>query len=164
VEGSDVHFNLSHSGKWALIAVSEGAEVGVDVENVRRPDDLPAVARRLFSTGEQEALNRLTEEKYAQAFYRCWTRKEAVLKALGFGLSVDPTTIHVGIQPFDDVAEVRTPLRPEMTCTLMDLRLDDGHAAAVAVSGTWGCCELKDWRPWLHHWTSQTARATPRQS
>src|SRR5688572_28550058 len=43
VEGSDVHFNLSHSGKWALIAVSEGAEVGVDLENVRRPDDLPAV-------------------------------------------------------------------------------------------------------------------------
>jgi 4'-phosphopantetheinyl transferase len=143
-----VHFNLSHSGKWALIAVSEGAEVGVDVENVRRQDDLQSVARRLFSTGEQEALNRLTAEKYAQAFYRCWTRKEAVLKAWGLGLSVDPTAIHVGIQPFDKVAEVRAP-RPEMTCTLMDLRLDDGHAAAVAVSGVWGSCRLQDWQPWL---------------
>ena len=82
-----VHFNLAHSGDTALLAVTRDAELGVDVEVVAPFDDMPAVMRVSFSPTEREAIQRLPPDEQVLAFYRCWTRKEAVLKALGWGLA-----------------------------------------------------------------------------
>jgi 4'-phosphopantetheinyl transferase len=79
-------FNLSHSAQLALVAVG-GAPLGVDVEKVRHLERLCDIAQRQFSTAEYAALEALPERERLPAFYRCWTRKEAYVKALGLGLS-----------------------------------------------------------------------------
>lgn len=93
------HFNLSHSGGWALIGICASAPIGVDIEAPRAMDDLLALAERNFSPRELEALRGLPENRQPQAFLRCWTRKEACLKALGSGLSVEPSVFEAGIAP-----------------------------------------------------------------
>jgi 4'-phosphopantetheinyl transferase len=89
-------FNLSHSGGLAALAIA-GCEVGVDIEEVRPVDD--AVAERFFSAGENAALRGLRGADWRDAFYRCWTRKEAVVKALGKGLSLRLASFDVSVAP-----------------------------------------------------------------
>jgi 4'-phosphopantetheinyl transferase len=86
LEGTGVpSFNLSHTGDTAALAVSAVGDVGVDIETVR--DITMDVARRFFSDAEVAALEALSPDLRVAAFYRCWTRKEAVVKALGDGMS-----------------------------------------------------------------------------
>ncbi len=82
-----LYFNVSHSGDLALIALTKGGEVGVDLENVRQhSDDWVALARRYFASEEVAALERFSSSERVQAFFRGWTRKEAIVKLLGDGL------------------------------------------------------------------------------
>ncbi len=94
-----VFFNLSHSGKHVLIAVSNVREVGCDVEHVKRIRDWKAVTRRFFSMAEQKELAGLPESDRPHAFYLCWTRKEAVIKATGEGLRADLHSFDVSLTP-----------------------------------------------------------------
>jgi 4'-phosphopantetheinyl transferase len=85
---SELDFNISHSGELALIAVARGRRVGVDVERVRPRTDVLAIARGSFSVRERRAIESgETDEARREAFFRCWTRKEAYLKARGEGLA-----------------------------------------------------------------------------
>lgn len=88
-------FNLSHSGRLALVAVAQSAPLGVDVEEWRPVPDAIALSARLFTPGERAAL----AADPRCAFLTCWTRKEAVLKSTGRGLSVEPCTVEVGATP-----------------------------------------------------------------
>lgn len=94
-----VRFNLSHSADLALIAVTQEHEVGVDVEHIdpRRAD--LNVAQRFFSPAENYILMSLTIEQQTEAFFNCWTRKEAYLKAIGLGLSVPLDSFDVSLAP-----------------------------------------------------------------
>ncbi|TXN38952.1 4'-phosphopantetheinyl transferase superfamily protein [Methylobacterium sp. WL30] len=83
-----LRFNLSHSGTRALVGVSPTAAIGVDVEAVRPIPDVLRIARAHFAPWEAEALAALTSEALGLAFTGLWTRKEAVVKALGAGLSL----------------------------------------------------------------------------
>jgi 4'-phosphopantetheinyl transferase len=117
---SDLDFNLSHSGELALIAVARGRSVGVDVERVRRRTDVLAIARGSFSSRERQAIESpLTDAARREAFFECWTRKEAYLKGRGVGLAggldTDPEA--------DSGWEIRSP------------RVPPGYAAAVAAEG-----------------------------
>ena len=87
LDGDGPFFNLSHSGKLALIGIA-ATELGLDVEKVRHLESLTQIAQRHFSDTEFGALERLHEADRELAFYRCWTRKEAYIKALGEGLSM----------------------------------------------------------------------------
>jgi len=80
-----LYFNLTHSDGLAALGVSAAPELGVDVEQVRPLKE--DIAERFFSPGEVAALRALPEDQQLPAFYRCWTRKEAVVKAIGEGLS-----------------------------------------------------------------------------
>jgi 4'-phosphopantetheinyl transferase len=85
---SDLDFSLSHSGGLALIAVARGRRVGADVERVRPRTDVLAIARGSLSARERQAIaSEGTDGARRAAFFRCWTRKEAYLKALGVGLA-----------------------------------------------------------------------------
>ena len=84
---SGLHFNLSHSNERVLIAVSR-VPVGVDIEFIRPLKDCEAIARRFFSEAEQSALFSVPPERKLEAFFTCWTRKEAYVKAVGDGLSI----------------------------------------------------------------------------
>lgn len=91
-----VEFNLSHSQGLALIAIGR-TPLGVDVE-MRRPfNDWRALAAAHFTEAEQSAIASQPADLQADAFLRCWTRKEACLKALGVGLSVEPRSIDVAM-------------------------------------------------------------------
>lgn len=80
----DLHFNISHSGSWVVLAWSSG-EVGVDVEVFRPDDQKKAVARRFFTQAEQQYVFR-EETGWDRRFYEIWTAKESYLKYLGTGL------------------------------------------------------------------------------
>lgn len=82
-----VNCNYSRSEGWGVLAVSRAAVLGVDIEAIRAHDDLSAVARQNFSIAEQRALATLSGADRIAGFYDCWTRKEAVVKAMGDGLS-----------------------------------------------------------------------------
>ena len=86
VPGVDLHFNLAHTGDYALYGFSR-SELGVDIEEARPGRDLLQLAMRFFAPLERETLQALPEEDRRGAFYRGWTRKEAYIKALGRGVS-----------------------------------------------------------------------------
>lgn len=87
--GPPLHFNLSHSGDWALLGTSPTHHIGVDIECHRPMPDMASVARQVFSEAEQQALHACPPDAQATLFFRTWVGKEACLKALGSGLSVD---------------------------------------------------------------------------
>jgi 4'-phosphopantetheinyl transferase len=96
-----IAFNLSHSGDAAVFAIGRTPNdnaIGVDVEAVRRPSDIRGLASSVFSASELEDFNALSDSKMDAAFFTCWTRKEAYLKALGVGLTIEPRSITVGIE------------------------------------------------------------------
>ncbi|HWH80062.1 MAG TPA: 4'-phosphopantetheinyl transferase superfamily protein [Candidatus Binatus sp.] len=82
-----VEFNLSHSHQAALLAVALGRVVGVDIEYIKRDFEFVEVAERFFTMREVAALRSLPSDLRRQAFFKCWTAKEAFLKAKGTGLS-----------------------------------------------------------------------------
>lgn len=95
----DLRFNLAHSGGGALFAFTLSREIGVDLEQIRPGVDLLAIARRFFSADEYGALQRVPTAEREDAFFRCWTRKEAYIKARGEGLSIPLDSFSVSLVP-----------------------------------------------------------------
>jgi 4'-phosphopantetheinyl transferase len=81
-----LQFNVSHSKDIALVAVTPAANIGIDVEFVRKGVNYEGIARRFFTSHEQQFLSTIPCEQRVEAFYRCWTKKEAFAKAIGGGL------------------------------------------------------------------------------
>jgi 4'-phosphopantetheinyl transferase len=96
---SRIRFNMSHSGQMALYAFTHDCELGVDVEYLRPLDDSEAIAKRYFSAAEVTELLSLKPQERALAFFRCWTRKEAYIKAIGEGLSIPLDCFQVTLLP-----------------------------------------------------------------
>ena len=94
-----VRFNMAHSEDVALVAVSGGSEVGVDIESLRKMDDLILVAERCFSPRELSLLRACRGSEEIDLFYTLWTRKEAYIKARGEGMSLDLTAVEIPRAP-----------------------------------------------------------------
>lgn len=94
-----IDFNLSHSEGWALVGLSDGAPIGVDIELARPVPDWAALAAQHFAPAEQQALASLPAELREDAFLAGWTRKEAFVKALGGGLAVALASSEVTLDP-----------------------------------------------------------------
>jgi len=142
---SELEFNVSHSASVALLAFTRGRQIGVDVEQVRQDFDVEGIARRFFSPSEQEQLSGFSPaEKYA-AFFRCWTRKEAYIKATGAGLSLPLTQFDVSIAGGEAQALLAT--RPNASeagrWSLREVPAGAGYIAALCVRGQgW---QLREW-------------------
>jgi 4'-phosphopantetheinyl transferase len=121
-------FNLSHTGDLAMLAVSWAAPVGVDVEAVRPTPDMPGLASQVMHPAELLAFGRLPPSEQTEAFFTLWTRKEALLKAMGVGLSTDPRSIHVGWSASDLHREFLVDGR---VCEIRNLAGPPGFAAAL---------------------------------
>lgn len=132
-----LHFNVSHSGTKALLAFALGRDVGVDVEQVRTNVDHEALARRFFSPGEQKALAAMPSSERCVAFFRCWTRKEAYIKAHGSGLSLPLDGFDVSLAGGEQNALLAT--RPDAAeasrWSLRDVQGGEGYEAALCVRG-----------------------------
>jgi 4'-phosphopantetheinyl transferase len=96
-----LRFNLSHSGDWVLFALARDREIGVDVEQHRTMSDAMDLARRFFSPPEVAALDVLDPSLRHDAFFRVWSRKEAIIKASGHGLSAGLDRFAVSADPPD---------------------------------------------------------------
>ncbi len=143
VVGEPLHFNLSHAGDIALYAVALGREVGVDVERVRDDIECGDVADRFFSRREVETLHALPPESQTRAFFACWTRKEAYIKARGEGLSISLDSFDVSLSPGEaaTLLAMRDDANEVSRWTLRELTLDPGYVGAVAVEGGgWRLC------------------------
>jgi 4'-phosphopantetheinyl transferase len=161
---SGVMFNISHSGEIALFAFTRRREIGVDVEQLRSDFELEAIARRFFSVHEQNQLNDLPAQERADAFFRCWTRKEAYIKATGDGLSLPLTRFDVSLAAGETNALLAT--RPDGLDT--DGVAKDGSKTDGSDAGSWLlrevpagsgyiaalCVRGQDWK--LNDWETST--------
>ncbi|KQP16670.1 4'-phosphopantetheinyl transferase superfamily protein [Methylobacterium sp. Leaf93] len=133
-QAGSCRFSLSHSGSRALIGLSSSAEIGVDVEEIRPMPDLLRIARAHFAPREIAALETLPPRDLIAAFFACWTRKEAVAKATGQGLSLRLDGFAVSVTP--GTATMLTMPEGTHAWSLHALATAPGHAAAVAVMAT----------------------------
>ena len=104
---SGLRFNLSHAGDIAVYAFSSGREVGIDVEEVRALPDADQLAARFFSRREKEAYLALDAQDRPVGFFNCWTRKEALVKALGVGLLHPLDSFDVSLAPDEPARIIR---------------------------------------------------------
>ena len=135
---SGIEFNISHSGNLALLGFARQREIGVDVEQIRRDFDTGQIAARFFSAAEQRQLAALPEQQRSEAFFLCWTRKEAYIKATGKGLSLPLHEFDVSLAPKEQNALLATRPDPqERTKWVMrDIAVPGEYAAAICVSGS----------------------------
>lgn len=128
--GPGPSFNISHSGNWAVIAVAATGDLGVDIETHDRSVDIGRLANRCFSVDELKAFAQLGGG--FDVFFDLWTLKEAVVKADGRGLSVEPSTftVDLGESPrLVDPPDGSDPTR----WRLQRLEMPDGYRGALAV-------------------------------
>jgi 4'-phosphopantetheinyl transferase len=133
-----LQFSLSHSGGWALVGLTWEIAIGVDLEAVREVPEQMDIARANFASSEYDCLSRLPAAQRAEGFFACWTRKEAVVKALGGGLSLALNRFEVSLDPCAP-AELRSIVgsRTAAECwTLWGFRPLASFWAAVALRGT----------------------------
>lgn len=128
---SPIHFNVSHSGDLALFAFARELEIGIDVEQIRPISDMQQIAQRFFAPDEAANLLSLQTELRIEAFFRCWCRKEAVLKATGDGLSTPLDSFSVSLLPDQPAALLRMPPGGG-AWSLHDVPAAPGYSAALA--------------------------------
>lgn len=146
----DIFFNTSHSHARAIYAIARHQEVGIDIEYMQnRHHDLLEIAERFFSPEENKDLQNLQKAEKFQAFFRGWTRKEAVIKAMGFGMSYPCNQFSVNIAAkqspqkviFQDVKQQKIGWR------VYDLMTVKSFAAALGVAGKVELCYFEFVKP-----------------
>ena len=101
-----LRFNLSASEGWVAVALSDGIDVGIDIERLRTIAGSADMAQRFFTSPEAGPLSALPEPHRSAAFLRCWTRKEAVIKGLGYGIRAWKAAQEVGFRPCPETGKV----------------------------------------------------------
>jgi 4'-phosphopantetheinyl transferase len=158
---SDLHFNLSRRDGLALIAVTQGREVGIDVELVRPDLELFEIAEVSFSESELATLKGLPQAEQSAGFYNCWTRKEAFIKAIGEGFSFPLKQFDVSLTPGEParLLSVRVnqsspdnqpppdAIAEAARWTLQDVPVPNSYVAALAFEGPIAEVICADWRP-----------------
>lgn len=133
-EAAGLHFNLSHSGSMALLALSRSHPVGVDIERIRCGRPFLRLSHRFFSESEAAELAALSEDDIMDGFYACWTRKEAYLKAIGTGLATPLNAFDVTLKPGEPPTLYGQRLDPFETgrWRIYEVETEPGYRAAVA--------------------------------
>jgi 4'-phosphopantetheinyl transferase len=146
-----LEFNVSHSGNLILIAITTGRAVGVDVERIRTDLDPDSIAAHFFSANECKILASLAVPLRYQAFFACWTRKEAYLKARGIGLSLPLDQFDVSFLPDEEPRLLATRHDPAEVrqWRLRALDLSSDYAAALAAAGSTWKLKCWNWNPLL---------------
>jgi 4'-phosphopantetheinyl transferase len=146
-QGGDVRFNVSHSHSLALFAFAREHDLGIDVEQIRTEVAEEQIAERFFSACEVAALHALPANQQAEAFFNCWTRKEAYIKARGEGLSLPLDQFDVTLAPGEPAALLRTRIAANEASrwSMIELAPAAGYKAALVV-------EARDWQLRCWQW------------
>jgi 4'-phosphopantetheinyl transferase len=136
-----VRFNLSHSRNFAMVAVALDREVGVDIERIRPERSTGGIAARFFASAEVQALDATPDHDRVAAFFACWSRKEAYIKARGEGLGIplDSFVVSLGREAKLCAAEDRG------RWSMRALEAPAGYAAALVVEGSASRVTQFDW-------------------
>lgn len=138
----DLRFNLSHSVGRALLALTLGCEVGVDIEKVRADFPYLEIAQQFFTAAEYAALCATAPDLQAQTFFNYWTHKEALIKATGVGLSVPLNQVEVRLAPDAAITSLSETVQVPAH-SLHVLAPGDGYVGACVVLGA--CSQIKLW-------------------
>lgn len=136
---SSISFNMSRSKHLAVFVIAKEAKLGVDIERIRsfKEGEMQAVARQFFSEGEIAELMAMPPDQQTAAFFKCWTRKEAYVKARGEGLRAPLNGFQVSVNPVNPAGLLRIG-RDEgepSDWTLLDLKSPRGYVGALAIDG-----------------------------
>jgi 4'-phosphopantetheinyl transferase len=135
--GLGVNFNLAHSGELAIYGITLGRQIGIDLEEIRPEFAGEEIAKRFFSSSEVARLFSLPAVARGKAFFDCWTRKEAFIKAKGGGLSIALDQFDVTLGAEEPALLLRTAWDENEAdrWSLKSISVDPDYAAAVAVEG-----------------------------
>ena len=142
-EESTFDASLSRGGDTCLVAIARDLKIGVDVEPLRNGIETWSLVEQALTPREYARWTALPRERQASAFLSAWTRKEALLKAAGVGLNVDPR--HVELGELGQVVRAPAELGRPDDWTLTEVAVD-GHLIALATSGPVGRLDLHDAR------------------
>lgn len=136
-EPMGVEFNISHSGDLAAFAFSISGPIGIDVEQIHFLPDMEMIAKEFFSVNECDELMRLPHRQREHAFFLCWTRKEAYIKAVGDGLHIPLNSFSVTLHPDHPAEVVGLPDDREAATAwkLHGLKVGPAYAGALAYFG-----------------------------
>jgi 4'-phosphopantetheinyl transferase len=144
-DASSIEFNLSHSHERALLAVTRRREVGVDIEFVKPDFSFNEVAEHFFTAREVAAMRSLPADLQRQAFYKCWTSKEAFLKAKGTGLSGELDEVEIALDGGERVRiDAYVP-----GWSLAELSLGEGYEGAIVTDGHPVSASCYRWQPMM---------------
>lgn len=129
---SAIEFNVSHSEDSWVLAAARNRRLGIDVERIRSDFGGEDIARANFAPSEVDALLSVAEQERMQAFFNCWTRKEAYVKALGAGLQIPLDSFEVSLRQ-DEPARFRRGAGEDWH--LLSFLVETGYQAAVAYQG-----------------------------
>jgi 4'-phosphopantetheinyl transferase len=138
LDNKDLFFNLSSSFDCTIYAVAHGRQVGVDIEKIRAFSEMKSVAKRSFSPAEFKFYCSRMKAATQKVFFKYWTRKEALIKAIGSGLSIPLDTFDVS----GDAGEAIRPVEIELSkgnqshWMIFDLDHRPGFASAAAIEGS----------------------------
>lgn len=131
---SGLHFNVSYSGDWAIIALSRDGQLGVDLEKIESDSATLELADLVFSERERGALEAVPLSEFAAAFYKGWCSKEAYVKGVGCGLTVPLRSFDVCLDPHGPYRLLRASSAVDMSAewTLHHVQVPCGYAGALA--------------------------------
>jgi 4'-phosphopantetheinyl transferase len=132
-EVANIHFNISHSHDMALLGFTKNSPIGIDIEFMRKNFASLNIARRFFSEHEIKALSQAKNRTHA--FFNCWTRKEAFIKAIGHGLSFPLNKFDVAIGTKKDslLLDVRDNKYKVSDWSLTSINIPNNYQGALAV-------------------------------
>jgi 4'-phosphopantetheinyl transferase len=139
-----IRFNVAHSHGMALFAFAVDRHVGVDIELLRPDFGGDQVAARYFAPQEIAELRKLPASQRVEAFFLCWTRKEAYVKARGEGLQIPLDSFHVSLTPGEPV---QLHSADSLLWNLRSVRPGQRHVGAIVGQGTGWNLKLWDWKP-----------------
>jgi 4'-phosphopantetheinyl transferase len=148
-DGADLSFSVSHARQFALYAFTQGCDVGIDIEYVRCVPGMESIIERHFTAREKGVLRSLSGSRKLEAFFDCWTSKEAYLKANGRGLTQALESIDVGLPSREPVRHI---IAPEASreggaeeWSLRSVKPDNDYVGALAVARRGGAVSYWTW-------------------
>ncbi len=139
IPNSELEFNISHSGDLALFAFAKNIPIGVDVEAIKPKIEYEDIAKRFFSPTEYEQLLQIPTPTRKTAFFNCWTRKEAFIKAIGEGLSFPLSDFDVSVQETKPSQSQLLKIHKTYNASdwsVLSLDVPGKHTAAIACSAS----------------------------
>jgi len=148
INNKNLYFNVSHAANCIVYAVSNCSPIGIDIEYCEHDIDYLSITKNFFSNNEYTKLLTLHSDKRLLAFYRCWTRKEAYIKAIGKGLHFPLHQLEVSLLPDEEIQllKIMDKTAEKDLWKLVEIFPQQDYIASIATQQSFNNCLLWDWK------------------